>query len=468
MTLPTRSAGSLAVLLLTVLALPLQAAGWSGDQAELPVPATAEARQAEFSVQWLLKTPVEKLTPVSLNLPSAAGVVKFNLRLAVPGTGADKLWEYRWEPGKPWGPGTWVVFRDGLGRLREVRVVVLGGTTDADNRVASTGTWVRLSPVKDSRRTRLDLFLAGRLVTGGWEVPGQLAELVLSEDDWLWTASQDEIDWGSLLPLPRHEDERVDSLQKSMHKALAPVPVVAASLWLPTRTERTDGADTVGIPQGQWGLLPGQEGHAVRGLGAWGVTHWFTMGVLRGWNAAFPALTSLVEPRSRLPGYSAALVTHNLSADPAFAYDWIRNLGLSVFAARYPTRPLADNSADVSSVPFLESQELTGYSVDDAAPLLHLLAVTQPGRAYLASLSVQAAVKGVASSVTFLEPTILFPWVGADGDVRVVVFQGPRSISLAQWLKTGGSEKVGVRPDHVVLTELPLPTVVPLPLLPLR
>jgi hypothetical protein len=222
----------IAALILLTSSLPLNAAnGWTGGQEVDTVPPTAKARQSEPSLQLLLKTPVERLKPQSMTLEGDLPV-NLTLRLAVPGKEDAQLWEYRYEPGESWGAGTWVVFRDGLGRLREIRIIILASSSDQDHRVGSNGTWVRLSPVKDLRRTRLDLFLAGRLVTGGWEVPGTLQDLVASEDDWVWKQTQQQINWVELLPLARSEDTRVETLQRVVHKVLSTIPVDKTALWL--------------------------------------------------------------------------------------------------------------------------------------------------------------------------------------------------------------------------------------------
>ncbi|GEM_PF-3010661 len=449
-------------------ALPLNAAsGWTGGQEVDTVPPTAKARQSESSLQLLLKTPVERLKPQSLTLEGEVPV-NLTLRLAVAGKEDAQLWEYRYEPGESWGAGTWVVFRDGLGRLREIRIIILASRSDQDHRVGSNGTWVRLSPTKDLRRTRLDLFLAGRLVTGGWEVPGNLQDLVVSEDDWVWKRTQQQINWGELLPLARSEDSRIETLQGVVHKVLSTIPVDKTALWLQEPQTRPDGTDATGAPRGRWSRVPGQEGEAARGLGPWGLAHWFVTGVLRGWQSKPPELAKLLEPRSNLPGYSQALVPGDLTTDPSFSLDWIRNLGLTVFQARYPSRPVTNEGADVLSVPYLESQDSTGFATEDFAPLMHLLAVTKPGKAYLATLSTQSAVGGAASAVKFQEPALVLPWVGLDGDVRVAIFQGPRELTRDQWLGAPGKTVAGTRPDHVILVEIPLPATVPLPVLPLR
>ena len=127
----------------------------------------------------------------------------------------------------------------------------------------------------------------------------------------------------------------------------------------------------------------------------------------------------------------------------------------------------------MAGLPFLDPVAGAGYAVEDFPALVHLLVVTHPGQAYLASLSVQTAVKGTSSAVTFREPAVLLPWVGTDQRIRVAVFAGPRESTWDQWLTDlglapGPGGRKGVRPDHLALTALPLPPTVELPLLPAR
>ena len=388
--------------------------------------------------------------------------------MAKKGVGENQLWELRWEPGAAWGPGTWVAFRDGLGRLREVRVILLEGTDGADHRVSQPGTWIRLVPGAQGNKCRLDLFLAGRLVTGGWAVPASLLDVMRSSDSWLWETTSTDLDWGSLLPQRRWEDETVEALQVRMHKLLSTVPEARTTLWWPGPSSSLSGTAQNGAPWGAWVFLPGQPGTATRGLGAWGVTLWTATGVLRGWKGDFPTWKSLLESRIELPGYSQALVPDDITADPAFAIDWIRNLALAVYQLRFPSRPKADDSADAKGLPFLAMVPGAGYAAEDLPALIHLLAVTRPGQAYLATLSAQQADRAGTAAVTFREPAVLLPWIGLDQRVRVSVYAGPRETTLSDWLSKVPQNHLGLRPDHITLVELPLPPTVELPVLPAR
>jgi hypothetical protein len=443
----------------------LGAQGWEGDQSELPVPSTASARQSDFSSGLLAKVPVERLKPLVTKDVSG---VRISAQLVKGGTGENRLWELRWEPGAAWGPGTWVAFRDGLGRLREVRVILLEGSDASDHKVAQPGTWIRLVPDTMGRNCRLDLFLAGRLVTGGWAVPVSLLDVMASSDSWLWDTTSADLDWGGLMPQRRWEDEKVEGLQVRMHKLLSTVPEAKATLWLPDPQSSLSGTSDTGAPWGAWVFLPGQPGLPVRGLGPWGVTLWTATGVLRGWKADFPSWKSLFESRIELPGYSHALVPDDVTGDPAFGMDWVRNLGLAVYQVLYPNRPRTDDSADVKDLPFLDPVPGAGYAVDDIPALVHLLAVKKPGQAYLATLSVQQADRSGTAAVTFREPAVLLPWVGQDQRIRVSVYAGPREMTLDQWLSQVPRPRKGLRPDHVALVSLPLPPSVEFPLLPAR
>lgn len=443
----------------------LGAQGWDSDAGSLPVPGTEDARQSEFSAGLVARTPVERLKAGVQKDPSGVTITVHQVK---KGSGENQLWEIRWEPGAPWGPGTWVAFRDGLGRLREVRIILLEGSDASDHKIAQAGSWVRLVPSLEGTGCRLDLFLAGRLVTGGWQVPSSLLDVVASPDSWLWDKTAADLNWATLLPQRRWEDEKVEVLRVRMHKLLSTVPSAPDTLWWPDPQSSLEGTSSTGAPWGSWALLPGMEGSASRGLGPWGVTLWTAVGVLRGWKGPVPAPASLLEPRTALPGYSQALVPDHVTDDPGFALDWIRNLGLAVAQELYPHRPRTNESSDVQSVPFLDEVPGSGYELDDFPALVHLLAVTKPGQIYLASLSVQqSAARGAASSVVFRPPVVLLPWVGGDQRVRVAVYEGPQELSAAQWLAEVPQGR-GVRPDHIALTALPLPPTVELPVLPAR
>ncbi len=429
---------------------------WDGDQEVLSLPPTAAARTSDFSAGILARTPVERLKSQTVSESGATITVE----LVKNGEGENTLWEFRWEPGAPWGPGTWVAFRDGLGRLREVRIIILEGSDAADNRLAQTGTWIRLVP--QGRSSRLDLFLAGRLVTGGWTVPASLLDVMSSSDTWLWETAQD-IDWSAVLPQHRWEDEKVEALRAAMHKALLGMPVAASTIWLSDPQSNPNGTTTTGAPWGQWKTLTGSD--AGRGLGAWGVTLWTTDAVLRGWKAPPIVWNSLLRQRIVLPGYSQAYVPDPLD-DPAFSVNWIRNLGLAVQQVLFPSRKLGDTSADVKGLPFLDPADAVGgYDLEDVPALLHLLAVTRPGQAYLMCLGEPTVNDGMSGAVVFHEPAVLLPWVGKDDRVRAVVYAGPDEQTWDQWL---AAASLGNRGARVLLTALPLPPQVLLPRLPLR
>jgi hypothetical protein len=448
----------LALLVLTAASASAQS--WDGDQSALTLPSTVTARTSDLSAGLLAKTPVERLKPQVTRDPSGTTVTA---ELVKKGGGENTLWEMRWEPGEAWGPGTWVAFRDGLGRLREVRIIILEGSDGSDNKLAQPGTWVRLVP--QGRGSRLDLFLAGRLVTGGWTVPGSLLDVMASSDTWLWESTPD-VDWASVLPRRRWEDDKVETVRAAMRKALSTMTLSAETVWLSDPRSTVNGTTATGAPWGQWMTLTG--GDAGRGLGPWGVTLWATDGVLRGWKAAPMTWKALQRPRIVLPGYSEAFVP-DPSDDPALAVNWIRNLGLAVQETLYPTRALIDTSSDVRDLPFVAPADASGgYDVGDVPALFHLLAVTRPGQAYLICLSAQAAQNGMSAAVTFREPAVLLPWVGQDNRVRVAVYGGPKEQTWDQWVADFPGSSAGARTDHLMLTALPLPAQTMLPRLPLR
>lgn len=345
-----------------MLVLAVSAAGaqsWDGDQGPMTLPSTVTARTSDLSASLLAKLPVERLKPQVARDPSGTTVTVEQVK---KGGGENTLWEMRWEPAEPWGPGTWVAFRDGLGRLREVRIILLEGSDAVDNKLAQPGTWVRLVP--QGRSSRLDLFVAGRLVTGGWTVPGSLLDVMASSDTWIWEATPD-VDWGSVLPQRRWEDEKVEAVRAAMRKALSTVPLAAETVWLSDPQANSEGTAATGTPLGQWLTLAGTD--AGRGLGPWGVTLWAADGVLRGWKTAPMTWKALQRPRIVLPGYSEAFVP-DPADDPALAINWIRNLGLAVQQTLYPTRGLTDTSADVKDLPFVSPADASGGTISTTFP----------------------------------------------------------------------------------------------------
>jgi hypothetical protein len=447
-------------LALLLVAASAGAQSWDGAQGPMTLPSTVDARTSDLSAGLLAKLPVERLKPQVVHDPSGTTITVEQVK---KGGGENTLWELRWEPAAAWGPGTWVAFRDGLGRLRELRIILLEDSDATDNKLAQPGTWVRLVP--QGRGSRLDLFVAGRLVTGGWTVPGSLLDVMASSDTWLWEATPD-VDWASVLPQRRWEDEKVEAVRASMRKGLSTMPLAAETMWISDPRSNPDGTTATGAPWGQWLTLTGSE--AGRGLGPWGVTLWAADGVLRGWKAAPMTWKALLRPRIVLPGYSEAFVPEP-SDDPAAAVNWIRNLGLAVQQTLYPTRTLTDVSADVRDLPFVSPADASGgYDIDDVPALFHLLAVTRPGQAYLICLSRQEAQNGQSSAVSFREPAVLLPWVGTDNRVRVALYAGPKEQTWDQWLAEFPSTSTGARRDHLMLTALPLPAQILLPRLPLR
>lgn len=454
----------LAILLEVTLSAVAFCQSWDDPEPSTLIPGTAMARQSDRSLGWIARLPVEALKPVRDTSPEG---VTMSARIVRSGKDDQLLWELRWEPGSPWGAGTWVAFRDGLGRIREVRVLLLGATSSDERGIKQSGTWVRLVP--QGKTARMDLFLAGSLVSGGWTVAASLVDILQSEDGWLWNQTAKFIDWPEVYPQHRWEDEKTEVFRSIVHRTLATMPYSEKTLWIPSPKGSKSGTDDVGAPWGRWVVLGPGQGLSSRGLGPWGTSAWIASGLIRSWGGAFPPPESLWVSRTQLPGYSEALVPEDPVDDPAFGLDWTRNLGLALQATLYPDRPISDRSSDLHDVPYLTSVTDAGYSLDDAPALWQLLAVNHPGVIYLASRSHQnSSDQGQAGAVSFGNPVVVMPWVDKNNRLRVVVYDGPKEYGWDEWMKLTTTVTRGTRADHLMLTAFPLPNSPLLPVLPIR
>jgi hypothetical protein len=441
----------------------LSADPWLQSQDNL-VPSTLEARLDPRVEKLLFLTPVAFLKSESLEITQPDGKpVRLTVTHVRSGSPDKTLWEFRFDVGKPYSAGCWILFRDGYDRLREIRIILQGEPEPGDNRMVHTGTWVRLTPVPGKAASRIDLFVAGRLAWGGWELPHALDAFPKMPARSIWKSCASQVDWTSLVPQRTPEDAKVEALAASIGRALGRVPASTWGVWVPDPLADARGEDSTGAAYGQWRSLRGEADPA--GLGPWGVAAWLGGALCRHWQIPMPDTEALMTPRSHLTGYSPALDPTNLAQDPSLSLDWIRNIGLALNQGLDPDRKLSNDGADVKDLPFFEEIPPYGYSVDDLPAILTLLTSLHPGHLYLAGLNVQNLASGQASSIHFLPPAILLPWVGKDQTVHLVIFEGTKKIPWEKWAGPLGWGP-GKRPNHVLLISLPVPETLKLLALP--
>ena len=438
-----------------VAAFPLAADPWGETRSHL-IPSTLADRLDPKVQNLLFLTPAAQLRPVRLRLSPVDGhEVTFVVRKVRSGPEDQTLWELRLDVGRPYSAGCWIVFRDGLDRIREVRLILTGPVEPEGDLLANTGTWIRLTPKDGGPTSRMDLFVAGRLVWGGWQVPTSLSEILKSPEQSLWDSTAQEVPWSVLIPQHTPADDQVEQLARLVEHALSTVPETRWGLWVPDPHSDAQGTDATGKP---WGLWTSLENYRLpeRGLGPWGSTAWLTDSLCRAWKIPVPRVEDLLRPQSHLPGYSPAAPGEQPDHDPSLSLDWIRNLGLTLAQGLAPDRKLASDGADVLKVPFLDAEPQTGFNVDDLGPVLELLTALHPGRIYFAGLNQQVLTQGMAGAVRFLDPAILFPWVGKDGNLRLKVISGTKAVPWQRWLGPLG-QPAGRRADHILLVAVDLP-----------
>ncbi len=439
----------------TLTATSLAADPWGETRSHL-IPSTLADRLDPKVQNLLFLTPAAYLRPVTLRLAPLEGKsVTFVVRKVRSGPEDQTLWEFRLDIGQPYSAGCWIIFRDGLDRIREVRILLTAPVEPSGDLFANTGTWVRLTPKDGGPTSRMDLFVAGRLVWGGWQIPASLAEILRSPEESLWSATAQEVPWSALIPQRTPGDEQVEHFATLVEHALSQIPQTRWGLWVPDPRGDAQGTDATGKP---WGLWTSLENYQLpeRGLGPWGSTAWLTDSLCRAWNFPIPSVQDLLRPQSHLPGYSPAAPGDSPDHDPSLSLDWIRNLGLTLAQGLAPDRKLTSDGADVLKVPFLDAEPQTGFNVDDLGPVLELLTAQHPGRIYFAGLNQQNLNQGMAGAVRFLEPAILFPWVGQDGNLHLKVISGTKTVPWQTWLGPLG-QPAGRRADHILLVAVDLP-----------
>ncbi|NNM67509.1 MAG: hypothetical protein HKM06_05835, partial [Spirochaetales bacterium] len=103
-------------------AFQLHADPWQQTQENL-VPSTLEARLDARAQKLLFLTPVALLKPQSLEIPQPDGKpVRLTVTHVRSGSPDKTLWEFRFDVGKDYSAGCWILFRDGYDRLREIRI----------------------------------------------------------------------------------------------------------------------------------------------------------------------------------------------------------------------------------------------------------------------------------------------------------------------------------------------------------
>jgi len=216
-------------------------------------------------------------------------------------------------------------------------------------------------------------------------------------------------------------------------------------------------------------IATGLEQEGQPGLNCSGFAKWLIDGILR------PVTGRRLEiPPLKAPfGDRGSSFTDHFEElkDPFFGLDWIRNLASSAGAALRSPAFGSLEEIEVRSQPFSRVIARArcgaasprsfpgflpnaGYRIEGLLPLLYTLAIDEPGRFFLASVSREmrepGAIRGRGEMRRHFHVAALVPYFDERGAFRVAVFESAAETSIAAFKRRYGPE------HHVSLVRVPV------------
>ena len=343
------------------------------------------------------------------------------------------------EDGNGEGPlyaqGTWIVKRSARdGKMIQAKVFLR----------SDPGVFARIYP--DGDRSELDIVLYGGVVNR--EVP------IAQGFERVCAASMAQIvQWTSSLASWELLEPRTGQY-RDMRRFVAAVRARLSSL-----AYGEDGAlDSSGSPVY---IATGEAQRKPYGLNCSGFAKWVVDGLYRPLTGAYLDPRDMAERHTedRNGSLSAAVETE---LDPFFGLDWTRNLARALDGARRPGAKIGLEANDVRTAPFalleagrdLSVQEANasrvpggslpdggeygyfpsymegvGYPTSGLRPLLYALAMSEPGTAYLASISRKGGAR-LPGLRRHYHVAVLVPYFEEDGGFEIAVFESAAETSL--------------------------------------
>jgi hypothetical protein len=310
-----------------------------------------------------------------------------------------------------YGQGSWIIKRDYAdGRFIQAKVFLR----------SDPGCFVRIYP--DGERSLLDVVLYGAVLNKEVPLPLSFDSLLALPFSTVVDLSRASVDWELFSPRPGDYAPLVDF-------------AAAIRSRLPALRYVDDGGlDALARPVF---IASGKAQGPKPGLNCSGFAQWVVDGLLSPLGLAFPSSAELKIKHPELRGASVDRALDD-RYDPFFGLDWTRNLGLVAARALDPLHPHSLTEGDVRFSPFALFSSTTGamngglpyeaypaYDVDSGYPikglkaLLYVLAIKEPGRAYLASLS-RTDTTGLRRHY---HVALLLPRFDKDGEFKVDLFE---------------------------------------------
>ncbi len=166
------------------------------------------------------------------------------------------------------------------------------------------------------------------------------------------------------------------------------------------------------------------------GVNCSGFAKWIIDGMIRPVTGSGVKIAALKGPTS-FPD-TRFTESYRESRDLFFALDWTRHLASAALSlASWSTVRPDTSGVDVKLEPFsgLHGHERNvGYRVTDALPLLHWLALVEPGHFYLGAVSREV---GEPSLRTYHHVAVFMPYFDAEGRFSCVVFENAEETSIS-------------------------------------
>jgi hypothetical protein len=319
--------------------------------------------------------------------------------------------------------GSWIIKRSlADGRFLQAKVFLR----------SDSGCFIRLYP--NGERSLMDIVLYGAVLNRGIPLPVDFDTLVVTPMKTMVAWTEASFDWSLFSPHPGDYSE-LRAFSKAVRSRLPSL-----------RYADDGGLDGQGRPIF---IATGAPQKSSPGLNCSGFAQWVIDGLLS------PLGEAPVDPRDmaeRHPELRKAGVDPAIEArtDPFFGLDWTRNLGRA-WADAYETshRHSADeNDVRISAFALYSSSKDpwnggppyddypaydpdSGYQIRGLKALLYVLAMRDPGMAYLASFS-RADRTGLRRHY---HVAILLPWFDEGGEFRVDVYESDAETSLEAILK---------------------------------
>lgn len=319
-----------------------------------------------------------------------------------------------------WGAGSYVVRRPlGTKNPDQVKIFLR----------SDPGYYLRVFP--HGSRSRMDLYIADIATARNIPLPLSFEQVLREPAARILELSTRTVDWPSLFPIGGEREYRaVETMVRRAREALQYLP------------DAEDGAmDEHGnLVFIESLVLQDQEA----GFNCSGFAKWIVDGLVEPLLGQFLSIDPLKEKHLEHRGHRWGLQQEELR-DPYFGLDWTRNLALSALSLELhgtTKGATVDNprAADVNSVAFSRYTQDVGYPVAELTRIMYLLAVSEPGHLYLASLNRPFGEGPVLRQHTHV--AVLFPYFDENGVFRVAVMERNVETSLLSLTRRYNAEFV--------------------------